>query len=140
VQQTRNMLALGVLAVAVAVSIGCESGGSSGGGGSIQASTDGANGFLWKPKSESNGNLVVLLPTQYRGQVESVGIHRTNSTSTDTLIEAGWFAGDTHNGARPHFRFADSGGSYGADIWLIAKLADGQALSYNIPNGAARWD
>ena len=87
-----------------------------------------------------HGDLVVLLPTQYRGQVESVEIHSNNSTSSGSLLEAGWFAGDTHNGDRPHFRFTKSGAGFGADIWVIAKLTNGQVLSYNIPNGAARWD
>lgn len=37
--------------------------GSSGGGG--------LGGFVWKPISESDGNLVVLLPNSYRGRVNS---------------------------------------------------------------------
>ena len=36
---------------------------------SAPASTGGTGGFLWKPVSDSNGNLVVLLPSQYNGKL-----------------------------------------------------------------------
>jgi hypothetical protein len=131
-----------VLGMAVASTLGCNSsGGGSGGGVAIQPTQDGAfAGFLWKPRSESNGNLVVLLPNALRGQVVSGAIHSDDSRSAATMIEAGVFAGDDHNGARPHYRFSQSGAAYGADVWFIAETADGQALAYNIPNGASRWD
>ena len=82
----------------------------------------------------------MLLPNHLRGNVSGAELHTTDSTSADTLIEVGRFAGDTHNGARPHFRFDGSGASYGADIWLIATTSDGRHLGYHIPNGAGRVD
>ena len=40
--------------------------------------TDGPGGFLWKPKSESGGTLVVLLPGKFQSTFESVQVHRRN--------------------------------------------------------------
>lgn len=130
------------LGAVAAVFLGCSDGGGDGGGGvQIQPANDGAmTGFLWKPRSESNGRLVVLLPQHLTGNVVSAGIHSTDSASADTMIEAGRFAGDTHNGNRAHFRFESTGAAYGANVWVIATTADGQKLGWNIPNGAARWD
>ena len=97
------------------------------------------SGFLWKPRSESNGRLVVLLPNNLRGQVNGAGIYSSPTTSGSALIEQGRFAGDTHNGARPHYRFEMSGAGYGSDIWVVAQTDIGN-LAWNIPNGASRWD
>ncbi len=138
-----RLIMLALLGAVAAFSLGCSDSGSGGGGGSveIQNSNDGQfTGFLWKPRSESNGALVVLLPNALRGNVSGAELHSTDSTSADSLIEVGRFAGDTHNGERPHFRFNGSGGSYGSEIWIIAKTSDGRNLGYFIPNGAGRVD
>lgn len=95
-------------------------------------------GFLWKPVSESDGNLVILLPPSLRGQVERVELHREMPPSSATLIETGRFSGDTHNGGRPHFRFADPGSTYGSNVHVVAYGADGAAHTWNIPHGAER--
>jgi hypothetical protein len=92
------------------------------------------SGFVWKPISESNRKLVVLLPRSYRRQVQSVGIY----SSTGNLIESGRFAGDTHNGNRPHYRFSKSGAGYGSEIYVVATLNSGGKVHWRIPNGARR--
>jgi hypothetical protein len=132
-------MCLGVVAAAL---LGCgDDGGSGGGGVQIRPTNDGAlTGFLWKPRSESNGRLVVLLPQNLTGNVVAANIHSTDSTSPDTMIAQGRFAGDTHNGNRAHFRFEENGAAYGANVWVIATTGDGQNLGWLIPNGAARWD
>lgn len=126
----------------VALSMGCGSDDSGGGGSGVKVrpAQDGEYvGFLWKPKSESNGNLVVLIPTIHRGKHGEAGIYRSKSTSPDQLVEAGRFVGDDHNGFRPHFRFAESGSNYGACWFIVKDTADG-TLGWEIQNGAQRWD
>ena len=90
--------------------------------------------FLWKPKSDSDGKLVVLLPTSMRGQVVSVAVQKNGET-----LDIGRFSGDTHNGMRPHFRFPKAGGDYGSDLQLVTMGASG-ACSFAIPNGAKRTE
>lgn len=92
------------------------------------------DGFLWKPVSEKDGNLVVLLPTSFRGDVQSVQI----INEENKVVEEGEFSGDTHNGNRPHFRFDKPGGLYGENITLKITLNTGKTTTYNINNGAER--
>lgn len=110
---------------------------SSGSGVATKANAnDGQDGFLWKPQSDSTGNLVVLLPTEQRGNVLEANIH----DSLGNLIEKGVFSGDDHNGNRPHYRFSEPGASYGEDLIVKVTLASGEQLEYSIPNGAERVD
>lgn len=91
-------------------------------------------GFIWKPVSEGDGKLVVLLPSSYRKQVADCYIADKNGK----LIESGRFTGDTHNGARPHYRFSMRGSGYGNDIYVVAELRSGQRNHWYIPRGASR--
>ncbi|HMO51446.1 MAG TPA: hypothetical protein PKA21_09995, partial [Kiritimatiellia bacterium] len=117
---------LAVLVTGLLAVMGCESG-SSGSGGVGGAGQGG--GFIWKPKSESDGRLVVLLPPQYRQRVSSVFI----SDSNGKPIEVGRFAGDNHNGNRPHFRFSRHGSAYGNNIYVVADLNDGGSVHWVVP-------
>ncbi len=94
------------------------------------------SGFLWKPKSEGDGNLVVLLPNFYKGNVDNCYIEDANGT----ILETGRFAGDDHNGERVHFRFAEHGGFYGENLRVIADLSDGTSIYWSIPNGSNRTE
>ncbi len=124
--------------------------GSSGGSGGIEAPSgptpsgtqelDGSGGFLWKPESESNGNLVVLLPTILRDMLERVEIHSSLPPDATTLIEEGSFAGDEDNGNRPHYRFEKPGAEYGSDLHIVAYKNDGETITWPISNGADRHD
>lgn len=96
---------------------------------------DGPGGFLWKPVSDSNGKLVVLLPSKLAGQAKSVEVQ---DASGRTLAK-GRYTGDA-NGGRPHFRFDKPGAAFGQDVRVVATLADGRKVSYAIKNGAARND
>ena len=91
----------------------------------------GSGGFLWKPVSESNGRLVVLLPGSLRGRVSGCSISGSFGSET------GSFAGDTHNGRRPHYRFSKPGRSYGSNITVTARTSSGNQ-SWRVPNGASR--
>lgn len=90
-------------------------------------------GFVWKPVSEGDGNLVVLLPASLRGRVSGAAI-----TKGGAVIERGRFAGDTHNGGRPHYRFSKPGAAYGTGLTLVASLSSGGSQSWSIPNGGQR--
>jgi len=113
--------------------------GGAGGGGGPQGpsvNVDGAGGFLFKPVSESDGKLVVLLPTELRGNVDSVVI-RDNA---GTVIDQGRFAGDDANGGRAHFRFGRTGADYPPDVTVEIRLKDGSTKSYPIGDPSVRHD
>lgn len=100
---------------------------------SAPSSSGGSGGFLWKPVSEGDGKLVVLLPSSLRGRVSGAEIQKGGS-----LVERGKFAGDTHNGNRPHYRFSKPGAGYGSGLTLVAFLNGGGKKSWSIPNGGSR--
>lgn len=99
---------------------------------SSSAPTSVGGGFVWKPVSESNGNLVVLLPPSLRGRVSGVAI-----TKGGAVLERGHFAGDA-NGGRPHYRFSMPGAAYGTGLTVVASLTSGGTQSWSIPNGGQR--
>jgi len=110
-------------------------GGASGKSGGKTEKLDGPGGFLWKPVSDSNGKLVVLLPPKLAGQAKSVEVQ---DASGKTLAK-GRYTGDA-NGGRPHFRFDKPGAAFGNDVRVVATLSNGQKVTYPIKNGAARND
>ncbi len=63
--------------------------------------------FLWKPESEKDGKLAVLIPSKFTGKVKSVKIFDKNGKKVGT----GEYSG-TANGNREHFRFDKPGGKY----------------------------
>lgn len=101
---------------------------------------DGSGGFLWKPVSEGDGKLVVLLPTSLRDMLERVEIHSALPPDASTLLEEGRFTGDEHNGNRPHYRFDKPGAEYGSNINIVAYKTDGEMVTWPISNGADRHD
>jgi len=105
-----------------------------------EQSVDGRGGFLWKPVSESDGKLVVLLPTDLKGVIDRVEIHDGEEFDEGTKVEQGRFTGDTHNGGRPHFRFEKAGEGYGADLHLVVFKDSGETVSWRIEDGGERHD
>ncbi len=98
---------------------------------SSSSSGGGSGGFLWKPVSESNGQLVIQRPGSRRGTVAGCSISGSFGSET-----GGW-GGDTHNGRRPHYRFSKSGGSYGSNIRVTARTTSG-TKTWTVPNGSSR--
>ncbi len=96
---------------------------------------DGAEGFLFKPVSESNGNLVILLPASLTKQIESVILKDTE----DKEIEEGKNSG-IGNGNREHFRFSKPGGEYPENLTVEVKLTDGSTKTYKIADPSTRYD
>jgi hypothetical protein len=108
---------------------------TSGGKPSGTLGTTGGSGFLWKPVSESNGRLVVLIPAQYTGRIASVFLARR----TGTVIEQGSYVG-IFNGGRAHYWFSAPGSSYGSSIFVVADLEGGTSVNWFVPNGGARTE
>lgn len=92
-------------------------------------------GFLFKPISEGDGNLVVLLPTSMSGDVSGVTI----SDSSGQLLDEGRVMGDYDDG-RPYFRFASPGSSYPDNITVTAMMSDGTELDYKIASPSQRYE
>lgn len=95
----------------------------------------GAGGFLWKPVSESTGNLVILLPSSTRGRTQQVA-----TISGAFGSESAPMRHEIHNGGRPHFYFSQPGAAYGTNITVNAPLTDGSVYSIVVPNGAGRFE
>ncbi len=92
-------------------------------------------GFLFKPISEGDGNLVVLLPTSMSGDVAGLTIRDSNGQILDT----GRGLGDYDDG-RPLFRFSSPGGAYPENITVSALMNDGGVRDYKIPTPAQRYE
>ncbi len=107
--------------------------------GSVEAgaggAVDGANGFLFKPVSDTQGKLVVLAPEAFTGNIASVLL----KDEAGKQVETGVFSG-IGNGERAHFRFTKPGGSYPANLTVEFKLDNGEVKQYKIPNPALRYD
>jgi len=97
--------------------------------------TGASGGFLWKPVSESNGKLIVLLPDQYTGSISTVFI----AESDGTVVEQGSFVG-VFNGGRAHYRFSQVGAAYGTGIYVVADLEDGTTVNWYVANGGTRTE
>ena len=97
-------------------------------------------GVLWKPRSEQRNVLVVLLPNEFRGNVDRCEIHSKPDLDAASMIESGTFWTDTHNGNRVHYLFSKLGREYGLDIYLVFATLDGRAYGYAIPDGGGRWE
>jgi len=94
--------------------------------------------FLWKPVSESNGKLVVLLPSNLSGQIESAAIYSSLPPTEKNVIEKGCFSGDQANGGRAHFRFSKPGGQYPDQAYVVARLKDGTIAKFKIGESSSR--
>lgn len=96
------------------------------------ASGGGDAGFLFKPVSDSNGNLVVLLPSSMTGSITKLVLKEG-----DTVLEEG-ADGGVGNGDRQHYRFSKPGASYPAGLIIEATLADGTTKTWTIDDTSER--
>lgn len=97
---------------------------------------DGANGFLFKPVAESNGNLAVLAPEALKGLVDSVVLKDASGNEIDRGNSTGY--GDA--GTREKFSFSKPGGSYPDNLTVEIRMANGSVKSYLIPDPSKRYD
>jgi len=95
----------------------------------------GSSGFLFKPVSDSDGKLAVLLPPNLAGLVQSVSLVGANGE----VIESGRYAGNG-NGGRDHYRFTKPGGQYSDGLSVMATLTNGQLVKYIINETSQRTE
>ena len=113
-------------------------GGGSGGGACNSADkdpSDGTDGFLWKPVSDSTRNLAIHVPAELTGNVDSVQV----ADPSGNLLETGVYGG-VGNGNRVLARFSKPGSSYPNNCIVLVNITGGCIWRYTIPNTAARWD
>ncbi len=96
---------------------------------------DGPGGFLFKPVSESDGKLVVLLPKQLSGKVDSVVIR----DAAGNVIDQGNAKG-VANGGREHFRFDKPGNAYPKNVTVEVTMKDGTVKTFQIADPSKRTD
>lgn len=89
---------------------------------------DGSEVFLWKPVSETTGNLVVLTPASL--SVISVQVGDETSAGPGTRA----------NGNRQHWRFSQPGGGFDETATVIATLTDGTTQTWEIPKTSERTE
>jgi hypothetical protein len=98
---------------------------------STSSAGGGGGGFLWKPVSEGDGKLVVLLPSSLTGKVNGCSLSYSGGSESGRNV-------GVHNGNREHFRYSKPGAGYGQNIRVTASLKDGTTQSWTVPNGASR--
>lgn len=93
-----------------------------------------SGGFLWKPTSDKNGDLVILLPKKLTGRVEEVRVLSPDGKKT---LGKGKYSG-VGNGDREHFRFSKPGSGYPDGSIVYIKLEDGTTRHVKINDTSRR--
>ena len=96
---------------------------------------DGGQGFVFKPESDHEKKLVILLPSQLANDVSDVLLKDEDGN----IVERGRSSGYA-NGGREHFRFDRAGQDYPQNLTVEVRMADGSVRLYEIPNPAERYD
>jgi hypothetical protein len=89
--------------------------------------------FLWKPVSESDGKLVILLPTSISASSVSI----SGPSGSDT-VQKGGRNGSRGNGQREHYRFDKSGKDMQGPVQVTVALENGGTKTINIAKPAER--
>jgi hypothetical protein len=95
--------------------------------------TAGDQGFLFKPTSESDGKLVVLLPSRLSGLIAGVQLF----DPAGRILDSGRYTGNG-NGGREHFRFSKAGSGYPDGTTVEVSLKTGDKLRYVIGDTSQR--
>jgi hypothetical protein len=92
------------------------------------ADRNGSQVFLWKPTSDSNGNLVVLLPAKFNNLIDGpVTVNGTPGRFTSVA-----------NGNRSHWRYDKPGAAFGSNV-VVKWTATGKTYTVTVPNGGTRF-
>ncbi len=92
-------------------------------------------GFVFKPVSESNGNLAILLPSSMAGSAQEINLIDEDGN----IIERGDSYGIYEDG-RPLFRFGNPGSGYPHNLTVQVILNSGSEKNYSIPDPSQRYD
>lgn len=98
--------------------------------------TDGPSGFLFKPISENEHLLAVLLPEAFAHKVTTVLLRDAGGN----VIDEGRSTGYGDLGTREKFAFNKQGGQYPKDLTVEVRFADGSVTTYSIPDPSQRYD
>lgn len=89
--------------------------------------------FLWKPVSDSDGKLAILLPSSLDAQSVSVSGPNFNET-----VNQGGRQGGRGNGQRQHFRYSKPGTDMQGPVQVSIQLTGGGSKTITINNPAKR--
>jgi len=93
-------------------------------------------GFLWKPESDKNQKLAILLPPNLAGKVAEVIVLSPDGKLT---LQRGRYSG-VGNGAREHYRFSKAGSEFPDGSIVVIKLKDGTTKHMVIKETSARLE
>ncbi len=93
-------------------------------------------GFLWKPESDKNQKLAILLPPNLAGKVAEVIVLSPDGKLT---LQRGKYSG-VGNGAREHYRFSKAGSEFPDGSIDVIKLKDGTTKHMVIKETSARLE
>lgn len=96
---------------------------------------DGPDGFVFKPESDHERKLVILLPARMAYDVEKVILRDENGNEVEEGTSSGYA-----NGGREHWRFDRAGGAYPDNITVEVTMRDGSTQTITIPNPGERYD
>ncbi|MCX6115435.1 MAG: hypothetical protein NTV65_09535 [Proteobacteria bacterium] len=97
---------------------------------------DRSAGFLWKPESDKNQKLAILLPPNLAGKVAEVIVLSPDGKLT---LQRGKYSG-VGNGAREHYRFSKAGSEFPDGSIVVIKLKDGTTKHMVINETSARLE
>ena len=93
-------------------------------------------GFLWKPESDKNQKLAILLPPNLAGKVAEVIVLSPDGKRT---LQRGKYSG-VGNGAREHYRFSKAGSEFPDGSIVVIKLKNGTTKHMVIKETSARLE
>lgn len=97
---------------------------------------DGADNFLYKPVSNNEGTLAVLLPAAFKNMVTGVVL----KDQAGQILDEGHSTGFGDTGEREKFAFGKPGGDYPDNLTVEVQFADGTTQGYLIPDSSQRYD
>jgi hypothetical protein len=92
--------------------------------------------FLWKPASDKDGKLAILLPSRLTGKVKSVTIL---SADKSKILAKGKYSG-VGNGDREHFRFSKAGSGYPDNAIVLITMKDGKTYNVKVKETSDRYE
>lgn len=102
---------------------------------SIGTSLSRSGQFVWKPESDKDGKLAIVLPSRLTGKVKSVAIL---SPDKSKILAKGKFSG-VANENREHFRFSKAGGGYPDNSIVMITMKDGKTYNVKIKESSDRY-
>jgi hypothetical protein len=97
---------------------------------------DGSGGFLYKPVSDNEGKLAIILPEEFTNEINQLLLRDKDGKK----IEEGRFTSNGDYGKQAKYVFSKQGGGYPDDLTVEVTTKDGKTTSWHIPDASARFD